>query len=169
MRQATIRTARTADAEAISAIYNAAMAERGSTFETEPRSAADFSERIPGERLPFLVAESEGRVLGWAGVVPYSGRPCYSGVGECSVYVAADARGKGAGTLLTEALSAESERKGFHKLIAKLFTDNVASIRLFEKCGFSTVGVHRNHGRLDGEWRDVIVMERLLGEAAARS
>ena len=164
-----VRTARSADAEAVRAIYNAAIAERGSTFETELRSAEDFSERITADRFPFLVAEADGGVIGWAGLAPYSDRPCYAGIGECSIYVAAKSRGRGVGTALTEALAVEAERNGFHKLLGKLFTDNAASIRLVERCGFSSVGTHRRHGHLDGEWRDVLVVERLLSVAAADS
>ncbi len=158
-----IRTAFPADAERACEIYNAAIVERGSTFETDPRRAEDFSERIAAKRFPFLVAEMDDKVIGWAGLTSYSDRPCYAGIGECSVYVAAEARGRGVGTALTEALAAEAEHSGFHKLLGKLFTDNVASIRLVERCGFSSVGVHRRHGRLDGQWRDVLVAERLLG------
>jgi L-amino acid N-acyltransferase YncA len=164
-----MRAAGPADAGAICAIYNAAIAERGSTFESEPRSVEDFSERIASERFPFLVAETGDGVIGWAGLAPYSDRPCYAGIGECSIYVAVEARGKGVGTALTEALATEAKDTGFHKLIGKLFTDNVASIRLVERCGFSPVGTHRRHGQLDGEWRDVMVVERLLGVAVANS
>ena len=164
-----VRAARPADAEAICAIYNAAVVERGSTFETDPRSAQDFSERIAAERFPFLVAEDNSDVIGWAGVASYSDRPCYAGIGECSVYVAVESQGRGVGTALTEALAAEAERNDFHKLIGKLFTDHTESIRLFEKCGFSSIGTHRRHGQLGGEWRDVLVVERLLGVTAADS
>jgi L-amino acid N-acyltransferase YncA len=160
-----VRDADAADAAVICAIYNAAIAERRSTFETEPRCAADFGERIRAERLPFLVAAPDSRVIGWASLAPYSTRPCYRGIAEASVYVSAGARGRGVGTALAEALAAEAKRNGFHKLVGKLFTDNVASIRLVRSCGFSTVGTHRRHGQLDGEWRDVVVVERgLLAE-----
>lgn len=162
-----VRGATSADADAICAIYNVAMAERGSTFETEPRCAADFEERIGAERYPFLVAEADDRVVGWGGLASYSARPCYAGIGEASVYVAPEARGRGVGTALAEALAGEAEDKGFHKMVGKLFTDNIASIRLVERCGFSSVGTHRRHGRLDGEWRDVLVAERVLGPASA--
>jgi L-amino acid N-acyltransferase YncA len=157
-----IRSSTPGDAEAICAIYNAAMAERGSTFETEARVAEDFDERIGAERFPFLVSEANDEVIGWAGLSSYSDRPCYAGIGEASVYVAPEARGQGVGTALAEALAAEAERNDFHKLIGKLFTDNVASIRLVERCGFTSVGLHRRHGQLDGNWRDVLVVERLL-------
>jgi GrpB-like predicted nucleotidyltransferase (UPF0157 family)/GNAT superfamily N-acetyltransferase len=160
----TIRTATAADAESICRIYNAALAERGSTFETEPRAASDFEDRIEDARFPFLVAVAGPEVLGWAGLAPYSARPCYAGIGECSVYVAVGARGRGTGGALTEALAEAALRDGFHKLIGKLFTGNIASIRLVERCGFSPVGLHRRYGQLDGEWRDVLVVERLLDE-----
>jgi phosphinothricin acetyltransferase len=157
-----LRSAARADCEAICAIYNAAIAERGSTFETEPRTAGDFEGRVGDERFPLLVATVSGAAIGWAGLSPYSPRSCYAGIGECSVYVGLSARGRGVGTALAEAMAAEAERCGFHKLLGKLFTDNVASIRLVERCDFSTVGVHRRHGQLDGEWREVLLVERLL-------
>ena len=166
-QRVAIRVAVIGDADAICGIYNAALAERGSTFETEPRTASDFGGRIDDARFPFLVADAGQGVVGWAGLASYSDRPCYAGIAECSVYVAADARGRGVGTSLTESLAQAAEDNGFHKLIGKLFTDNAASIRLVERCGFSSVGLHRRHGRLDGEWRDVLVVERLLdGDAA---
>ena len=119
-----------------------------------------------GATHPMLVAQLCGRVVGCAWISPYSDRASYAGIGECSAYVAADARGRGIGTALCEALADEAERRGFHKLLGKLFTTNVASIRLVRRCGFQGVGLHQCHGRLDGEWRDVLLVERLLGEAA---
>ncbi len=160
--QVTIRASTLGDAEAICGIYNAALTERGSTFETKPRTAQDFNGRIEDTRFPFLVADTGQGIVGWAGLASYSDRPCYAGIGECSVYVAVEARGRGVGTSLAEALARVAEDNGFHKLIGKLFTDNTASIRLVERCGFSSVGLHRRHGQLDGEWRDVLVVERLL-------
>lgn len=141
-----MRLASLEDAEPICAIYNAAIAERESTFETEPRSAGDFEERVDDARFPLLVGDAGEGVIGWASLSSYSPRPCYSEIGEASVYVAPDARGKGVGTALAEALAVEAERNDFHKLLGKLFTDNVASIRLVERCGFSSVGTHRRHG-----------------------
>lgn len=162
MNTDVIRAATIADADAICRIYNTALAEGRSTFETEPRSSDDFEDRIEDARFPFQVAAARQGIVGWAGLAPYSPRPCYAGIGECSVYVALEARGRGTGTALTEALARAALGEGFHKLIGKLFTDNIASMRLVERCGFSRVGLHRRHGRLDGEWRDVLVVERLL-------
>lgn len=70
-------------------------------------------------------------------------------------------------SLWTHGHCREAERNGFHKLLDKLFTDNLAGIRLIQRCGFSSVGTHRRHGQLDGEWRDVMVVERVLSGAAA--
>jgi len=161
--KAAVRDASFDDATAICEIYNAAIAERGSTFETALRSPEDFAPRFEDSRHPLLVCDAGAGIAGWAGLAPYSIRECYEGVGEASVYVAPQARGRGLGILLAEALASAAEERGFHKMIGKLFTDNVASIRLVERCGFDSVGLHRRHGRLDGAWRDVLVVERLLG------
>jgi L-amino acid N-acyltransferase YncA len=157
-----IRSATPGDAEAICTIYNAAIAERISTFETEPRSAADLEARIDDVRFPLLVCDGREAIIGWAGLTSYSTRPCYAGIGECSVYVAPPARGCGVGTALTEALATSAKQSGFHKMIGKLLTDNLASVRLVERCGFQSVGIHCRHGQLDGAWCDVLVVERLL-------
>jgi L-amino acid N-acyltransferase YncA len=166
---AFVRAAVAGDIDAVCAIHNAAIAERGSTFETDPRSPRDFSGRIENAEFPLLVGVVGANVVGWAGLAPYSSRECYAGIGEASVYVDAAARGRGLGTALTAALAGAAEDLGFHKLIGKLFTDNAASIRLVERCGFSSVGLHRRHGQLDGAWRDVLVVERLLDPASTIS
>ncbi len=160
-----IRPAAPADAQAIADIYNVGIAERSSTFETEPRTAAEVEGWLAGaERHPVLVgAEGEPEaVLGWARILPYSPRPAYGGVGEVSVYVAAAARGRGIGRALLQALEERAAELGYWKLVGKLFTDNAASAALVRRCGWREVGLHLRHGRLDGEWRDVLVVERSL-------
>jgi len=164
-----VRSATAGDAEAICAIYNAAIAERASTFETEPRCAADLEARIDDARFPLLVCDRDEAIVGWAGLATYSTRPCYAGIGEASVYVDVAARGRGVGTALTEALVTSAKQGGFHKMIGKLFTDNLASVRLVERCGFRSVGIHSRHGRLGGAWRDVLVVERLLATSSSPS
>jgi L-amino acid N-acyltransferase YncA len=159
----TVRAAEPDDAEALARIYNEGIAGRDATFETEARSAADFLELIEAEGLPPLVAELPGRVVGCAWTTPYSDRPCYAGILECSVYVEARSRRRGLGTALCDQLASAAEARGFHKLLGKLFASNEASRRLVRRCGFREVGTHLRHGRLDGEWRDVLVVERLLG------
>jgi phosphinothricin acetyltransferase len=160
-----VRVARTADAAAVAAIYNEGIAERQATFETAPRTPGDVEPRLTSPSHPALVAECNGEVAGWAWLTPYSTRPAYAGVAEASVYVRATARGRGIGTHLAEAIAADAERRGFHRLLGRLFSTNAASLRLVHRCGFREVGVHRAHGQLDGEWRDVVLVERLLGAA----
>jgi L-amino acid N-acyltransferase YncA len=156
-----IRAARAEDGPALAAIYNQGIEERQATFETRRRSPEDLA----GWLDPLLVAERDGEVAGWAGIAPYSDRDFYAGVRECTIYIERGARGSGVGARLLEELAAQAERGGYYKLIAKLFPENEASVGLFRRHGFREVGVHHRHGRLDGEWRDVVVVERLLGEA----
>lgn len=147
-------------------IYASGIEERQATFETRPLPPEDFARRIQDGQL-LLVAEREGEVVGWAGVGPYDDpHDYYAGVGEATLYVAPAARRVGAGRRLLNALAAAAERRGHWKLIGKIFTTNEASIALVRECAFREVGVHRRHGRLDGEWKDVLVVERLLDEAA---
>jgi phosphinothricin acetyltransferase len=157
-----IRVAAADDAAAISEIYNAGIRERTSTFETREREAAEIAERIGMERFPFLVAEVDGRIAGWAATSEYSGRDVYAGVAECSVYVDSGLRGRGIGTALLAELAEAAAQGGVHKLIGKLFDTNEASMRLVARSGFRVVGTHLRHGTLDGEWRDVILVERSL-------
>jgi L-amino acid N-acyltransferase YncA len=161
-----VRAAEPRDAAAIAAIYNQGIEERQATFETEPRRSAEIGAALEREKRPVLVAEEDGSVLGWARVGAYSDREAYGGVGECQVYVERKARGRGVASALIEALCAEAERCGYWKLIGKLFPDNEASVALLRRCGFRDVGLHLRHGRLDGQWRNVLVVERLLGPAA---
>ena len=166
MAPETIRAARPPDAPAIATIYNAGIAGRQATFETRPREPAEIVAWFDHE-LPFLVAEDgAGRVVGFARVTPYSARPFYAGVGEHTVYVDAAARGHGLGRRLLDELAAESERRGLYKLTSRIFTTNAPSRAVHRAAGFEEIGVKRRHGRLDGEWKDCVVVERLLGEAA---
>jgi L-amino acid N-acyltransferase YncA len=164
----TVRLARPEDAAAVARIYNQGIEDRVATFETEPRSPEQVAAVLEAhvDRHPAVVVERGGVVTAFAWSSPYSERPCYVGIGECSVYVERAARGRGAGRAAIEALLAESERRGLWKLVSRVFTENAASRRLCARAGFSEIGVHRRHARLDGAWRDVVVVERLLGAAA---
>ncbi len=158
-----IRAARAADAQAIAEIYNEGIATRLATFETEPRGATEVEAwLVAGERLPVLVADEDEQVLGWARILAYSARPVYSGVGEVSVYVTERARGRGLGTALLDALQEQATELGYWKLLGKLFTANAASAGMVRRCGWREVGMHHRHSRLDGEWRDVLLVERVL-------
>ena len=153
------------DLPAVVAAYNAGIEERVATFETRLRTVPDIEDWLT-DGQPFIVAEHGGRVVGFARAGAYSDRCVYSGVGEHAVYVAPEARGHGLGRQLLNALAAECERLGFYKLTSRVFTDNPASLAAHRAAGFEEVGVQRRHGKLDGEWRDVVLVERLLGDAA---
>ena len=161
-----IRPATAADAEAIARIYGEGLAERVATFETHEKSPVQFAELIEAGEL-ILVAEHGARVVGFVKVGPYDDAShYYSAIGEVTLYVEAAARRSGVGSALMEAVAEAAAERGYYKLIGKIFTSNRASIALVKACGWREVGVHRRHGRLDGEWKDVVVVERLIGDAA---
>jgi phosphinothricin acetyltransferase len=163
-----VRLATRADAGAIARIYNQGIEERVATFETEPRTAAKIEAQLAekGDRFPTVVVERDGTVVAWATAGPYRTRPSYAAVAEHSVYVAQEARGTGAGLAALEALCRAYEERGFWKLVSRIFPENVASLSLHERAGFRVVGVYRRHGKLDGQWRDCVIVEKLLGDAA---
>jgi phosphinothricin acetyltransferase len=158
------RLATGADAGVIAAIYNEGIADRVATFETEPRTEAEVARQLAdkGDRFPTVVVERAGRVVAWAGASAYRSRPAYAGVAEHSVYVARAARGTGAGRVALEALCRAYAERGFWKIVSRIFPENAASLRLHERCGFRVVGVYQRHGKLDGQWRDCVIVERML-------
>jgi len=163
--QFTVRPAVAGDAHDIARIYNQGIEDRVATFETEPRTAdaiaALLAER--GDRYPTVVAMRDGRVVAWAGSSPYSGRPCYAGIAEFSVYTERDARGGGAGRAALAGLIDACERSGCWKLVSRVFPENAASRALCARLGFREVGIYERHAQLDGIWRDCVIVERLLG------
>jgi L-amino acid N-acyltransferase YncA len=165
----TIRPATDDDAHAIAEIYNQGIEERGATFETEPRSAADISSKVADhDRFPLLVAEDGGVVLGWAGLSAYRARPCYAGIAEFSIYFDRTARGRGLGRQLLTSLVDTARERGYWKLVSRVFPFNAASRALCQSCSFREVGVYEKHGRLDGKWLDVVIVERLIPENLSR-
>ena len=166
MAELSLRAAAAGDLEAVAAIYSEGIADRIATFETEPRTGADLEPWL-GEPGPFIVAEEGGTVLGFARVGPYSDRCVYEGVGEHAVYVSRAARGRGIGRDLLIELAAAAEKAGFYKLTSRVFTDNGASLAAHRAAGFETIGTQRRHGQLDGEWKDCVLVEILIGPGAA--
>ncbi len=162
----TIRPARAEDAAAIAAIWNQGIEERVATFETAPRAAADLQARLDDAGAPpLLVAcDGDGRVLGWAGVGAYRPRACYAGIGDFSVYLDRAARGRGIGRALLEALVVAARARGFWKLLSRVFVFNAASRAACRAAGFREVGIYEKHAKLDGDWRDVVIVERLIPE-----
>ncbi len=165
------RAARREDAAAIARIYNQGIEDRIATFETEPRPTADIERLLDDRagRYPTMVVERDGQVVAWASAGLYRARPCYEPIAEHAVYVDRAQRGTGVGRIALEALCAEAERLGFLKVVSRVFPGNEASLGLHRKVGFREVGVYRRHGKLDGEWRDCVIVEKLLGEARGES
>ena len=155
-----IRRATAADAADIARIYNQGIDERTSTFETQARDPDQIASRLAEpESPPLLVAEEGGRVVGWAGLSAYSERDCYAGIGEASMYIDRDARGRGIGVRLGEELGREAARRGYWKIVGLLLADNARSIGVAKAAGARVVGTFRAHAQLDGRWRDVVVIE----------
>ncbi len=106
--------------------------------------------------------EDGGEVIAFAATSAYRPRACYAGIGEFSVYAAREARGRGAGRLAMEALIEAAEAAGFWKLLSRVFVENAPSRALLRSLGFREVGIYEKHAQLDGVWRDVVIVERLL-------
>ena len=162
-----VRPGEPADAAAIAAIYNEGIADRQATFETDARGPEDVLGWLGDGALPLLVADDDGvRRSGGRAPAPTATAAPTPASREYAVYVRRAARGNGVGRVLLEALARDAEARGYHKLLSRIFPENEASLALARACGFREVGVHHKHGRLDGAWRDTVVVERLLGEAA---
>jgi len=143
---------------AVARIYADGIATGNATFETKvPNWEGWHASHLPEHRFVALV---DGRVVGWVAVSPVSDRCAYGGVVENSVYVDADARGNGVGRALLERLIESTERAGVWTIQTGIFPENEASIRLHERGGFETVGVRKRLGKLNGVWRDAVLLER---------
>ena len=149
------------DAPVIAQIYNQGIADRVATFETSPRAIADVRAWFDGAH-PIVVVEDDQAIVAFASTSTYRPRACYAGIAEFSVYVARSQRGQGAGRLAMEALIAAAEQSGLWKLLSRVFVENVASRSLLRSLGFREVGIYEKHGQLDGIWRDVVIVERLI-------
>jgi L-amino acid N-acyltransferase YncA len=154
----TIRPMTPADWPAVRAIYDEGIATRNATFITAAPEWAEWdSGHLPTCRL---VAEDAGTITGWAALSPVSSRCVYAGVAEVSVYVAGSAQGRGVGRALLSALIAASETDGLWTLQAGILPENAASVAIHERCGFRVVGRRERLGKMDGVWRDVLLLER---------
>jgi phosphinothricin acetyltransferase len=155
------RPAASADAAVIARIYNDGIDDRVATFETRHRSAEDVERWFDG-RHPIVVVEDDGEILAFAATSDYRPRDCYAGIAEFSVYAAREARGRGAGRMAMNALIDAARAAGFWKLVSRVFPENTASLGLLRSVGFREVGRYERHAQLDGVWRDVVIVERLL-------
>lgn len=158
------RPARLEDAPAITAIYNQGIEDRVGTFETEPRAVTQIEAWFPHAKAFVAVEDAGGAVVGYAVAHPYADRCCYAGIGEFSVYVGREHRGRGVGRVAMTALVEASREAGLWKLLSRVFPENRASLALMAWSGFAEIGVHRSHGKLDGVWRDCVIVEQVFAE-----
>ena len=158
MDELTINTMVAEDWPAVREIYLQGIRTGNATFETD---APDWDKWNAAHLQSCrLVARVSDKILGWAALTPVSGRCVYAGVGDLSVYVAEDARGKGIGRKLLNALIEASEQAGIWTLQAGISPENVASIELHQRCGFRVVGRREKIGCMNGRWRDTMLLER---------
>lgn len=158
----TVRPMTAADWPAVRDIYAAGIATGTATFETSPPSW----ERWDGSHLDphrLVAVDEQGEVVGWTAVSPVSDRCVYAGVVEHSVYVHPGHRGRGIGTILLDALVADTESAGVWTIQTGIFPENTASLALHARCGFRVIGRRERVGRLGGAWRDTLLLERRSG------
>jgi len=173
----TIRAATAADAETIAAIHNQGIEDRQATLDTAIRTPTDSLSWLEGQgpRHPVFVAEvdsavagatgdraARGAVVAWASLNRFNPRPVYDRVADFSVYVHRAWRGKGVGRQLLGHLVDAARRLGYHKMVLAALARNSAGLALYTRAGFTRVGVYREHGQLDGQWVDVMIMEKIL-------
>ena len=149
------------DAQRIAVIYNQGIKDRIATFETAPRVDTDIQVWFDNG-YPVFVSGRDHTIMAYAVAFPYRNRPCYEGVREFSVYVAREARGLGYGRAAMDALIADAQERGWWKLVSRVFPENAGSRRLLAGLGFREVGHYEKHAKLDGAWRDVLIVEKLL-------
>jgi phosphinothricin acetyltransferase len=162
-----LRLATTEDAAAIASIYNQGIEDRIATFETRLRTPQEIEQWFDGVHPIVVLETDEHQVMAFASTSVYRPRPCYAGIAEFSVYVEREWRGRGAGRQVLEGLLQEVEKSGYWKLVSRVFVENAASRALLRRLGFREVGVYEKHAQLDGVWRDVVIVERLLEAGVA--
>jgi len=153
-----IRGLLASDWEAVKLIYEKGIATGNATFQTIAPSREEWDSSHIGTCR--IVADDNGKVVGWAALTPVSSRCVYAGVAEVSVYVDPEHSGKGIGLALLEELVALSEVEGIWTLQAGIFPENIGSIRIHEKAGFRTLGIREKIGKQNGVWRDTVLLER---------
>jgi L-amino acid N-acyltransferase YncA len=156
------RTATLEDRAKIAEIYNAGIHGRQATFRTWDASAEEITGWLENPKHPLIVAELDGVVVGWAHASDYRTSKYYSGIVEYSIYIDSSAHGRGVGKALLEAFFVACAEVGIWKLVSRVFPENTASLGLCRKTGFREVGMYEKHARLDGQWKDVIIVEKLL-------
>jgi L-amino acid N-acyltransferase YncA len=147
------------DWQQVREIYEEGIATGNSTFQTTAPTWEEWnSSHVKNSRI--VAEDEENNILGWAALTPLSGRCVYAGVGEVSVYVSSKARGKGLGKALLNELIRQSEQNGFWTLTAGIFPENEPSLKIHQQTGFKVVGIRERIGKMNGEWRDTVLLER---------
>lgn len=159
IREATIK-----DIGFITKIYNEGIEDRIATLETRLRNEAEMIQWLKNrdERHKVIVVEKDDVIYGWASVNVFNSRCCYSGVGDISIYIGREHRGKGIGKILLKGLIEIAKEQEFHKLILSTFDFNKVGHKLYKSLGFREVGTYMNQGILDGEFVNITIMEKLL-------
>jgi phosphinothricin acetyltransferase len=140
-------------------IYEQGIATGNATFQTSAPTWEEWdSSHVKNSRI--VAVDDDNKVLGWAALTPVSGRCVYAGVAEVSVYVSPHAQGKGVGKALLNELVFHSEQNGFWTLTAGIFPENKASLKIHEQAGFKVLGLRERIGRMNGQWRDTVLLER---------
>lgn len=164
MSPGDIRTARPGDAASIAWIYNQSIEQGDATMDESSWSAEQVRAMMAAHstREGFIVLELEGDVIGWGAYKGYSSRAGYRFAGETAIYLRREHTGRGYGTRLKAALIGRCREAGYHHLVAKVFTDNTASIAYNLRLGYEVVGTQREIGFRDGRWVDVTILQLLL-------
>lgn len=159
-----IRNARLSDVDAVTEIYNEAILTTTATFDTAPKSVSERLEWLKShrERYPVIVAELDGKVVGWASLSRWSDRSAYDDTAETSFYVNSGYRGRGVGRKLKEAIIDEARRLKFHTLIARIAEGGDVSLHLNESFGFVHVGTLKEVGRKFGRLLNVHILQKML-------
>lgn len=159
-----VRTASPADLDAIRRIYNEGIADRVATLDTAIKTQGDMDEwwSQHDARFTVLVGVDGNDVAGFASLNRFSHRCAHAGIADLSVYVAREHRGQGVGYALLREIEARAAQNGFHKIVLHALNTNEHGKSLYRKCGFSEVGVFKEHGMLDGKYVDVVAMEKLV-------
>ena len=163
-----VRKATLDDLTAITEIYNQAILKTTATFDTEPKSLEEqevwFSSH--DHKYLVLVAEEDGKVIGWASLSKWSDRCAYSDTAEISLYVDEKERGKGIGRKLLETIVLEGEKAGLHSMIARIAEGNEMSIHLHQSVGFEHIGIMKEVGRKFGRLLDIYLMQKIYKSSA---
>lgn len=159
-----IRAATAGDADAICAIHNQGIEDRIATLDTTVRTPDGVRSWLAerGPRHPVIVADVEGSVAGWGSLNAFNARAAYDFVADFSVYVERTSRGQGIGRQLLDRLVELARAAGYHKMVLAALARNHAGVGLYTSAGFTRVGIYHEQGLLDGQWVDVVIMEKIL-------